>query len=97
MSDSQHTPVVLLCLLISGTKYSLTLLLSLTFLNILFGWGDSHYQVSKSFKDTALSMLSHEISNRVIYGAPLYIHFLLTDIFSDEKETNFDVLDALAI
>ena len=39
MSYSQHTPVVPLCLLVSGTKYPLTLLINLAFFdlfNILF-------------------------------------------------------------
>ena len=85
MSDSQHTPVVPLCLLFSGTKYSLTLLLSLTFLNIYFDWNDSHYQLSKLLKETALLRLGHEISYHIICRAPLYIQFLLTDTVSDEK------------
>ena len=39
MSDSQQTPVFHLCFLVSGTKYSYTILLNLTFFdlfNILF-------------------------------------------------------------
>ena len=96
MSYYQHTPVVYLCLLVSGTKYSLTLLLSLTLFNILFDWNDSHGQVFKLIKYTDLRRLGNEISYHVICGAPLYIQLLITDTVSDEKETNVDVLGALA-
>ena len=95
MSDSQHTHVVPLCLLISGTKYSHTLILDITFFgffNILFYLGESHDQVSKILKETSQRRICHEISYHVICGAPLYIQFPLTDIFSDEKEMNFGVL-----
>ena len=94
--DSQHTHVVPLYLLVSGTKYSPTLFLSITFLNIIFDWDDFHYQVSKHLKYTALCRLGHEISYHVICRAPLYIQFLLNDTCSDEKEMNFGVLCSLA-
>ena len=96
MSDSQHTLVVPLYLLVSGIKYSLSILLSLTFLNILLDWNDSIDKVSKPLKETALRRLGHESSYRVICGAPLYIQVLLTDTFSDEKETNFNVLGKIS-
>ena len=53
MSDSQHTPVVPLSLLVSGKKYSYTILLSITFfdiLGILFYWDESNDHVSKLLK-----------------------------------------------
>ena len=50
VSDYQHTHMVPLCLLVSGTKYSLTLLLSFTFFNILFDLDESHYQVYNFLK-----------------------------------------------
>ena len=99
MSNSQHNPVVPLRLLVSGTKYYHTLLLNLNlfdFFIILFDWDDSHDQVSKLIKETSLCMLSHEISYHLIYGAPIYIKFLLTDTVSFEKKTNVDVLGVLA-
>ena len=96
MSDSQHTLVVPLYLLVSGTKYSFTLLLSLTFLNVLFNWNYTHYQVYKILKETDLRRLGHEISYHFTCGAALYIQFLLTDTVSDEKATDADVLCALA-
>ena len=99
MSDAQHTPVVPLCLLVSGTKYSLTLRLNPTFFdlfNIHFDWDDSSDQVSKLLKEIYLCRLGHEISYHVICGASLYIQFLITDRVSDEKETNVDVLGVLA-
>ena len=96
MSDCQHTPVVPLYLMVSRTKYSITLLLSLSFLSILFGWSESHDKLSEILKYTALPRLGHEISYHFICGAPLSIHFLLTDTVSDEKETNVYVLVALA-
>ena len=88
MSDYQHTPLVPLCLLVSGTKYSQTLLLNLTYLYffvIIFDWYYSHYQVPKILKENSLHSLGHEISYRVICGSPLYIQFLLTDMFGYEK------------
>ena len=77
--------MVPLYLVISGTKYSLTLLLSITFLNIIFDWNDYHDQLYEPLKETALHRLDHEISYHFICGAPLYIQFLPTDTFSDEK------------
>ena len=85
-----------LCLLVSGTKYSLTILLSLTLFYILFYWYDYHYQVSKLLKYNALRRLGHEISYHVICGAPICIQFLLTDTVSDERERNVNVLGAIA-
>ena len=85
MSDSQNTPMVPLYLPISGTKYLLTLLLIITLLNIIFDWNDYHDQVSELIKETALRRIDHEISYHFICGAPLYIQFLPTDTFSDEK------------
>ena len=85
--------------LVSGTKYSHTLLLNLTlfdFFYILFDWDDSHDQVSKLLKETALCSIGNEIYYHVICGAPLYIQFFLTDTVSYEKETNVDVLGVLA-
>ena len=96
MSDHQQTPVVPLYLMVPRTKYSLTLLLSLSFLNILFDWSESRDQVSELLKYTALPRLGHEIFYHFICGAPLYIQFLLTDTVSDEKERNVYVLVALA-
>ena len=99
MYDYQHTPVVPLCFLVSGTKYSLTIILNITFFdlfNILFYLDESHDQVSKIIKETSLRRLGHKISHHVIYGAPIYITFILTDTVSDEKEENVDVLGALA-
>ena len=99
MYDSQNTPVVPLCLLISGTKYSHTLLLNLTFFDffiILFDWDEYHDQVSKILKDTSLCSPCNEISYHVICGAPFYIQFLLTDTVRYEKETNVDVLGVIA-
>ena len=88
MSDSQHIPVIPLCLLVSGTKYPHNLLLNLTLFDlfiILFDWDDSHGQVSKLLKENALSRLGHEISYNVIFGSPIYIQLLLTDMVSYEK------------
>ena len=96
VSDSQHAHVVPFWLLVSVTKYSLNLLLSITLLNIRFDWDDSHDQVSKFLKENAMIRLGHKSSYHIICGAPLYIKFLLTGTVSDEKETNVDVLDALA-
>ena len=96
MSNYQHAPVVPLCLLVSGTKYSLTLLLILTFLSIFFNWDDSHDQFSKILKYNSLCRLSHEISYHVICGEPIYIQFLLIDTVGDEKEMNVDVIGLLA-
>ena len=62
MYNSQHNHVVPLCFLVSGTKYSHTLFLNLTFfdfLNILFDWYDSRDQVSKLFKGTSLRRLGN--------------------------------------
>ena len=42
MYDSTKKPVITLCLLVLRTKYSLTLLLSLTVLNIIFDPYESH-------------------------------------------------------
>ena len=69
MSNFKHTPVVPLCLLVSGTKYSNTLLLNITFFDFfsfLFGWDDSHDQVSKLLKETTLRRLGCEISYHII-------------------------------
>ena len=86
MYDFWHTPVVRLYLLVSGTKYSLTLILSLTFLKVLFDWDDSHDQVSKLLKENPLCRIVNAISYHVMYGSPIYIQFLITDKFSDEKK-----------
>ena len=99
MSGYQHTPVVPLYLMVSGTKYSHIILLNLTLFdlfNILFDWDDSHDQVSKLIKESSLHRIGNEISYHVIFGAPLYIKLLLTDTVSDEKETNVDVIGTLA-
>ena len=99
MSDSQHTHVVPLCLLVSRTKYSHTLILNLAFFGlfvILFDWYYSHDKIYKFLKETYLNSLGHEISYHTICGAPLYIQFLLTDTASYEKETNVDSLGVLA-
>ena len=88
--------MVPLCLLVSETKYSLTLLLNLTLFNIIFDWDDSHDQVSKLIKVTALRRLGHKTHYHIIFRAPLYIQFLITDMVGYEKETNVDVLSALA-
>ena len=99
MSDSQHIHVIILFLLVTGTKYSHTLLLNITFFDlfiILFNWDESNYKVSKLYRETSLLMLGNEISYHAVFGAPLYIKFLLTDTFSDEKETNVDVLGGVA-
>ena len=88
MSDSQHTYVVPLCLLVSRTKYSHTLLLNIAFFdlfNIIFDWDESHDQVSKKFKETSLCSLGKETFYRVICGASIYIKFLPTDMLSYEK------------
>ena len=74
MSDSQHTPVGSLCLLFSGTKYSLTLLFNITFFDlfhILFDWDDSRDQVYKLLTETTLHRLCHEISYHILCRAPL--------------------------
>ena len=65
-------------------------------MNILFDWNVSQCQVSKILKETPLSRLGHEISYHTICGATFYIQLLLNDMVSDEKETNVDVLGALA-
>ena len=83
-------------LLISGTKYSPTLLLSITFLNIIFDWNEYHDQISKILEETSLRSLGYEISYHVICGAPLYIQFLLTATVGDEKN-NVDILGAISI
>ena len=88
MSDYQHTHVVPLCLLVSGTKHSHTILLHLTFFdffNIIFDWYYSHDKFSKLLKETDMSILGHEISHNVIYGEPIYIQFIITDTVSYEK------------
>ena len=41
-------------------------------------------------------MLGHEISYHINFGEPLYIQFLLTDMVSNEKESNVHMLDVIA-
>ena len=92
--------MVPLCLLVSGTKYSYTLLINLSFFYvfiIIIDWYDSHGQVYKILKETYLHRLGHTISYYVVCVVPLYIKFLLTDTVSYEKEMNVDVLGTLAI
>ena len=99
MYDYQQNTVVPLCLLFSGTKYSLIPPPNITLFypfNILFDWYDSHDKVSKLLKEADLHSLGNEIYYYVICGATLYIKFLLTDTVSDEKEMNVDVLGELA-
>ena len=57
MSDRKHTHVVPLCLLVSGIKYFLTILLNITLFNIIFDWYDPHDQVSTLLNKTALRSL----------------------------------------
>ena len=88
MSDSQHTHMVPLCLLVSRTKYSHTILLNYNLFDlfiIIFDWDDTHDQVSKLFKENFLRILGHGTSYHIIYWAPLYIQLLLTDMVSYEK------------
>ena len=99
MPDSQPTPVVPLCPLVSGTKYPHNLLLNITFFDFfitIFDWDDSHDKVFKLLKETSLRRLGHKISYHVVCGAPLYIQSIPTDTAIYEKETNADVIDTLA-
>ena len=71
MSDYQHTPMVPLFLLVSGIKYSHTILLNLNlfdFFIILFDWDESHDQVSKLLKKNALCRIGNKISYHIICG-----------------------------
>ena len=98
-SDPQHTPLVSLCLLVSGTKYSHTLRPDINLFDLFiirFDWDDSHDRVSKLFKATYLHRIDHKTSYHIICGAPLYIKLLLTDTVGYEKEMNLDVLGVLA-
>ena len=88
MSDFKHTHVVILCLLVSGTKYSLNIFLNITLFslfNIIFDWDESNDQVSKPFKETSLRSIFHGILYHIICGAQLYIQLLITDMVSNEK------------
>ena len=88
VSYSQHIHVVPVCFLFLGTKYSYNIFLNLTFFgffNILFDLYDSHYQVSKFLKYASLYRLGNEISYHAIWGASLYIQFLLTNIDRNKK------------